>query len=358
MSIQKFNILDLFSGAGGFSSGLEYNKYFSTKIAVDFDKYACKTFENNFGNAIVINEDISIDSIKKKITDLAKKNNINMIIGGPPCQGFSLKGKRMGFDDQRNHLFEDFLQIVEIIKPEIYVIENVVGIISSEKGYFINKIMELSKKMGYKVTINILNAKYFNVPQDRKRVFIICSKTNEITIENNTQNKTITVRDAISDLSYLESGEGTFESDYKLDAKSIYQKNMRYKKLYNHVATKHSEKAIAKLKLIPAESDKKFLPEHLLGNQKFSTTWSRLIWDDVSPTIDTRFDTPSNGRNSHPELHRSITPREAARIQSFKDSFIFYGPKTSICKQIGNAVPPNLAYEISKKIAQSYNLKG
>lgn len=136
---------------------------------------------------------------------------------------------------------------------------------------------------------------------------------------------------------------------------SEYQQLMRQNShhLYNHQATNHSPIALAKLAMIPSEGDKSSLPEHLKGRQKFDTTWGRLKWQSVSPTIDTRFDTPSNGCNSHPELHRAITPREAARLQSFPDDFIFYGNKTEVCKQIGNAVPPLLAFQIAKSIQQT-----
>ncbi|WP_237711578.1 DNA cytosine methyltransferase [Helicobacter pylori] len=124
-------------------------------------------------------------------------------------------------------------------------------------------------------------------------------------------------------------------------------------KLYNHQATNHSQAALEKLKLINKEQGKECLPKNLHGKQQFKSTWGRLNWNKISPTIDTRFDTPSNGTNSHPELHRSITPREAARIQSFSDTYIFYGNKTSVCKQIGNAVPPLLALALGKAILKS-----
>ena len=106
------------------------------------------------------------------------------------------------------------------------------------------------------------------------------------------------------------------------------------------MATSHSKVALEKLAMIPPEGDKSSLPKELHGKQKFATTWSRLVWNEQSPTVDTRFDTPSNGKNSHPFLNRAITPREAARIQSFPDNYVFYGKKVSVCKQIGNAVPP------------------
>ena len=131
---------------------------------------------------------------------------------------------------------------------------------------------------------------------------------------------------------------------------------MRYnsKKLFNHKASNHKKIAIEKLMLIPPEQGKSFLPIEMIGKQKFKSTWGRLKWSEVSPTIDTRFDASSNGTNNHPYLHRAITPREAARIQSFDDAFIFYGSKVYIRKQIGNAVPPLLAKAIADQIEESF----
>lgn len=167
-----------------------------------------------------------------------------------------------------------------------------------------------------------------------------------------TCSKTVTVREAISDLAYLESGEGAFEQDYMLPASSDYQKMMRRNsaKLYNHKASNHAQIAIQKLQMIPPEKGKEFLPEELLGKQKFHSTWGRLKWDEASPTIDTRFDAASNGTNNHPVLNRAITAREAARIQSFDDTYIFYGTKVAVRTQIGNAVPPLMAKAIADKI--------
>ena len=145
--------------------------------------------------------------------------------------------------------------------------------------------------------------------------------------------------------------------EYTTKAVTDYQREMRKgsSKLYNYKASNHSEVAINKLKMIPPEKGKEYLPDDLLGKQKFNTTWGRLTWDTVSPTIDTRFDTPSNGTNSHPVLHRAITPREAARLQSFDDRFVFYGSKFYIRNQIGNAVPPLMAEAIANAIWESYN---
>lgn len=349
----QFNVLDLFAGAGGFSAGLDKIKNMKTVVAVDFDKYATETFQKNFKDAYVITGDLTDQKIKDEIIKVSKDRKVNMIVGGPPCQGFSLKGKNLGFDDPRNFLFLEYFALVKAIKPEVFVIENVKNILNSENGYFKNQIIEKFSSLGYIINYGVLNAKNFGVPESRERAIIIGSLTRSIDLPVGGK-KSVTVRDAISDLAYLESGEGIFECDYKNAPESAYQKKLRGKKLYNHMATNHSKVALEKLAMIPPEGDKSSLPKELHGKQKFATTWSRLQWDTYSPTIDTRFDTPSNGRNSHPFLNRSITPREAARIQSFDDDFIFYGPKSSVCKQIGNAVPPLLGKAIGDAVASAY----
>lgn len=346
----EFRVLDLFCGAGGFSSGLDQVVNFSTQVGLDFDKYAIETFSNNFPEAIAICGDILDEDVKKRVVESSKQRKVNMIVGGPPCQGFSLKGKNLGLDDSRNFLFREYLNIVKELQPEVFVIENVKNILNSSSHYFRDEILKEIKSLGYIVNYGVVNAKNYGVPQNRERALFIASKTKFINFPNHIEKRT-TVRDAISDLAYLESGDGHFMSEYKNEPQSEYQEMLRGKCLQYHKASKHSELAIEKLKMIPAECGKEYLPKELLGKQKFSTTWSRLEWDNISPTIDTRFDTPSNGKNSHPILNRAITPREAARIQSFSDDFYFYGPKVAVCKQIGNAVPPLLAKAIGEQIA-------
>lgn len=353
----QFRILDLFSGAGGLSLGLEMNDRFKTVVATDFFKNSLSTLKKNMPDVEIIFGDILDKNVKKSIIDKSKKGKVNMIVGGPPCQGFSNKGKKLGLSDPRNFLFLEYLNIVKELKPEIFIMENVKTLVTASDGYFINEINDKFKKLGYIVSFQVLKASDFGVPQSRERTFIIGSRS--IAFNFNMlikSNKTVTVKDAISDLHYLESGEGSVVMNYLNKPLSRYQKIMRNKssKLFNHTATSHSKIAIRKLSLIPPEKGKEYLPKELLGNQKFKTTWSRLEWSKVSPTIDTRFDTPSNGKNSHPELNRAITPREAARIQSFPDNFEFLGSKTEICKQIGNAVPPLLAKAIADSIILQY----
>ncbi|WP_069096847.1 DNA (cytosine-5-)-methyltransferase [Mesomycoplasma ovipneumoniae] len=359
--MKEFKILDLFCGTGGFSCGLDQINGFETKVALDFDKNAITTFKKNFPNAKAIYGDICNDDVKNEVIKASKQFGVNMIVGGPPCQGFSLKGKKLGLDDPRNFLFLEYVDIVKKIKPEVFIIENVKNMITSSKGYFISQIYDKFTSLGYTLNHGILNAYDFGVPQSRERAIIIGTlNPNGIKLPQPRGDKKTTVRDAISDLAYLNSGEGKDSASYIYQPQSFYQEILRNNSevLRNHKATNHSQITLAKLSLIPPEGDKSFLPKEMHGNQKFMTTWSRLVWDKPSPTIDTRFDTPSNGRNSHPILNRAITPREAARIQSFPDTFIFYGPKTSICRQIGNAVPPLLAKGIGEHIKETYNIKG
>ncbi len=356
----KFKILDLFCGAGGFSYGMHKNSNFSTVVALDIDEKAAETFKRNMPQTEVIVGDITNSAVKKHIISLSKELNVNMIIGGPPCQGYSMKGKKMGLKDPRNFLFREYLNVVKLLNPEIFVMENVKGLLSLSNGWFRNEITKSIKALGYNVKYGILNASNFGVPQARERAFFICTKGKPIDLPKPIVKKHTTVRDAIEDLAYLNSGEGEFEMEYLTDAITDYQILMRAgsKKLYNHKASKHKQIAINKLKLIPPEKGKEMLPADLHGKQKFKTTWGRLKWNEVSPTIDTRFDAASNGTNNHPFLHRAITPREAARLQSFDDSFIFYGSKIYIRKQIGNAVPPLMAKAIADKIYEEYENKG
>ncbi len=353
----EFRVLDLFCGAGGLSWGLHLNKNFKTVVALDFDSEATKTFKRNMPEADVMVGDITLKDVKKRVIEIAKKNKVNMIAGGPPCQGYSMKGKKLGLEDPRNFLFREYLSIVKELQPEVFVIENVKGLLISSNGWFKDEIVQSIEKLGYHVNYGILNAADFGVPQSRERAIFICCKSKEIPLPKIQTIKRTTVREAISDLSYLNSGEGAFEQDYLKDIESDYQRQMRKgsEKLYNHKASNHKDVAIEKLKMIPPEQGKEFLPKDMLGKQKFKTTWGRLKWDEVSPTIDTRFDASSNGTNNHPYLHRAITPREAARLQSFDDNFVFLGSKVYVRKQVGNAVPPLLAKAIADQIDKSYN---
>ena len=176
----EFRVLDLFSGAGGFSYGIDKNPNFKTLLALDFNENALKTFKYNMPETDTIVGDITDSKIKELIIQKSKEYNINMIIGGPPCQGFSLKGKKLGLEDPRNYLFMEYFSIVEKVKPDVFILENVKALLSTSTGWFKNQILDKIQQLGYYVDYGVLTASDFGVPQIRQRAVFICCKTKQI----------------------------------------------------------------------------------------------------------------------------------------------------------------------------------
>ena len=174
----NFKVLDLFCGAGGFSYGMDKNPHFQTVVALDFDEKAADTFKKNMSQAEVVVGDITDISVKDKIIRLSEKAGVNMIIGGPPCQGYSMKGKKLGLKDPRNFLFREYLNLVEELQPEVFVIENVKGLLLASNGWFKQEILKAIEGLGYIVEYGVMNAADFGVPQARERAIFICSKEN------------------------------------------------------------------------------------------------------------------------------------------------------------------------------------
>lgn len=344
----KRQVIDLFSGVGGLSKGF-FDSGFEIVLANEVDYSIANSYKKNHPKVKMINEDIS----KLDIDDVFNEyKNIDVIVGGPPCQGFSQKGKRKIMDDPRNYLFKYFFEVVSVVRPKYFVLENVPNILTANNGHFKDEIYSLCSSNGYTLNSAVLNASDYGVPQNRRRAIIIGKLGKDKVPMPNPVNKKITIWDAISDLNYLNSGEGEEISEYRNSPKTLYQEQLRkeMKILYNHKATNHSELAIERMSLIPINGTREDLPEEHHTKSIYSGTWSRMDKDTQSVTITTRFDTPSSGRFTHPFLNRAITVREAARIQSFPDDFIFYGNKGSQMKQVGNAVPPILAKAIAKEI--------
>jgi len=352
--MSKLKVADLFAGVGGLSQGF-ISKGFEIEFAIEHNKEIANSYKLNHPNTTVYDEDIT----KIDLNILKQKHpEIDVVVGGPPCQGFSQKGKRLSINDDRNYLFKKFIDTVEIFKPKYFVLENVPNILTMADGFFKNEIIKGFEKLGYTVNSATLNASDFGVPQNRKRAFFI-GALNGILIEYPKPHKTkTTIKEAIYDLPFLESGEGKDFFEYDNNPLSEYQKKLRNKSkgIYNHQSTKHSIIAIERLKLIPKGMGKEVLPPEHRTKSIYSGTWSRLIEDGIAATITTRFDTPSSGLFTHPILNRCLTVREAARIQSFSDDFVFYGTKTIQMKQVGNAVPPLLASEIASVILKNHNL--
>ena len=346
--MNKLKVVDLFAGAGGLSLGFRDTGMFNIVAAVEKDVNAQNTYKHNFKGVELHSDirDVQFDQI------LGKYKNIDVVIGGPPCQGFSQKGQRKTIHDERNFLFKYYVRVVGLVKPRYFVMENVPNLLTAEGGYFRKEIEELFNSMGYQLKMGVLNASDYGVPQNRRRAVIIGKRNGDAPALPEPHNATVTIWDAISDLAYLNSGEGNEEQEYRFEPQSEYQKKLRdgSNVLYNHVATKHSELALERLAMIPPNAGREVLPKEHLTKSIYSGTWTRMRKDEISVTITTRFDTPSSGKFTHPFLNRAITVREAARIQSFPDSFKFIGNKGSQMKQVGNAVPPLLAEAIASVI--------
>lgn len=345
----KPRVIDLFAGVGGLSLGFE-KKGFDVVLANEYDASIAASYIANHKNTKMIVGDITSLDLEDTFGKLA--GTIDVVIGGPPCQGFSQKGQRKTIHDERNFLFKYYVSVVELVNPKYFVMENVPNLLTAEGGYFRHEIEELFNKLGYSLEYGVLNASDYGVPQNRRRAVIIGKLNGDAPKLPVPKRNDVTIWDAISDLAYLESGEGSEEQEYKYPAESDYEKMLRKdsSKLFNHIATKHSPLALERLALIPPNAGREVLPEEHLTKSIYSGTWTRMKKDEISVTITTRFDTPSSGKFTHPYLDRAITVREAARIQSFPDTFRFIGNKGSQMKQVGNAVPPKLAAAIASVI--------
>lgn len=351
---KELNAIDLFAGVGGLSLGFEMAGI-NIVMANEYDKSIAMSYKKNFKDKKLIIEDIT--KLNIETTFQCIKDKIDVVIGGPPCQGFSQKGQRKSINDPRNFLFRYYFDVVSFIRPKYFVMENVPNLLTTERGFFKQELESMFSQLGYSLFSGILNASDYGVPQNRRRAFIIGKLGKKAIYFSKKRIKKITAWEAISDLAFLDSGEGEFKQEYRFDCKTDYQKILRMNsnKLYNHVATNHSKIAIKRMSMIPEGGGRNNLPISEWTKSIYSGTWGRIIKDDVSVTITTRFDTPSSGRFTHPVLNRAITVREAARLQSFPDTFIFYGTKSSQLKQVGNAVPPLLAKEIGKIIINDNN---
>lgn len=348
--MQKPTVIDLFAGVGGLSLGFE-NAGFHILLANEYDESIAASYVKNHRDTNMIVGDITQLDLKKTFGAYI---GTDVVIGGPPCQGFSQKGKRLSLNDPRNFLFKYYVKVVDLIQPKYFVMENVPNLLSTENGFFKKELETLFNKMGYNTKMGVLNASDYGVPQNRRRAVIIGKKGTEAPSLPIPQDGKVTIWEAISDLYFLNSGEGDEVQPYRIEPESVYEKKLRgsEKVLHNHISTKHSKIALERLSMIPPNAGREVLPKEHRTKSIYSGTWTRMRTDEISATITTRFDTPSSGKFTHPFLDRAITVREAARLQSFPDSFVFYGNKGSQMKQVGNAVPPLLAEAIAMSIME------
>ncbi|MGN2366939.1 DNA cytosine methyltransferase [Actinotignum sp. UMB0459] len=339
-------IIDLFSGVGGLSLGFSQAGY-EVALANEYDHSIAQSYTFNNRTTRMLIEDITHLDFSDTFGPL--KDSVFAVIGGPPCQGFSQKGARKTINDERNYLFRYFVKVVTLVAPQYFVMENVPNLLTAEGGVFQEELRELFDKLGYSVSAQVVNAADFGVPQNRRRAIIIGKLSGAAPKLTPNSSDNPTVWDAIGDLNFLASGQGSEVSDYRFKAVSNYQKQLRIgsRKLHNHVATSHSKLTLERLSMIPPNCTQKVLPEEHQTKSIYSGTWTRLDARGLAPTVTTRFDTPSSGQFTHPYLDRAITVREAARLQGFPDTFVFVGKKASQMRQVGNAVPVPLANAIA-----------
>lgn len=334
----KPTVMDLFAGAGGLSIGFEAAG-FEIVAATDFDRWSCETLRLNHKKALVVDQDITKLSLKKLKRDINKE--VDVIIGGPPCQGFSPLGKRIS-TDPRNELLFQYVKVLKEFKPKLFVMENVPELLKSAQY---EKFKESVKKLGYEVEAKVLVAADYGVPQKRKRAIVIGSsigkpghpepthvEPGKVNLFNNQLIPWRTVKDAIGDLPFEPDGKNW------------------------HVGRNPTELSIERYKSVPKGGNRFDLPKKLQApcwikkKSGSADVFGRLWWDRPSVTIRTEFYKPEKGRYLHPEANRPITIREAARIQTFPDSYLFSGSNVQVAKQIGNAVPCLLAQKIAEKM--------
>lgn len=350
MSDKKYKVLDMFCGAGGLSKGF-IDAGYEVVLGVDFDEAALETFKANHGDAKALKLNLFNDSEMELLIKEAKQNKVDILVGGPPCQGFSLAGNRNEKDD-RNKLYERMVELAKEIKPNVVVLENVPGMITLYGGKAKERILDDFKKLGYKMTYKILYAPEYGIPQIRKRVFFVGLLNSDSIFEYpepvcNCENEFIGCEEAIGDLPTLENLCMKSIKEYEIESFTDYQRKMREKSnvIYNHIPTKHTEKVINLISLVPEGENYKSLPKELVGDNTFSEYLTRYHSKKPSKTIDT-----GHRVHFHYKWNRIPTVRENARLQSFPDDFIFYGNKTQQYRQVGNAVPPLLGYHLGLKL--------
>lgn len=327
-----YKYIDLFCGAGGLSLGFD-NAHFENVFAVENNPEFAKTYFRNFPNHNLIVDDIRNIS-DEKIKELVGNGNVDVIIGGPPCQGFSIAGNigRTFIDDDRNRLFKEFVRFVKCVRPKMFVMENVAAMATHHKGKTIEIILEALENSGcgYKVKYEVLNSVNYEIAQERRRIVIVGIRSDidsEFSYPEKSD-KVYTIKDVIDDLPKLQSGQSS--------------------EIPNHSAMNHSKQMLKKMSYIRDGGNRNDIPEEL--RPKSGDTRKYIRYDSTKPSVCV---TGDMRKIFHYEQNRALTARELARIQSFPDDFIFEGASIQVQQQIGNAVPPKLAYQIALKVEEA-----
>jgi len=351
--MKNFDAVDIFSGAGGMSLGATLAGI-TPVLAIEIDKHASSTYARNHPGTLVLQQDIS--SVNPcEFIDVAPF----VLFGGPPCQGFSVANtKTRNLDNPNNWMFKEYLRFVELLKPTWFVFENVEGFRSFGKGQFAVDVENKLRQLGYETNSSVLNAVDFGVPQKRNRYFIIGNRIDsggaKFDFSILLKKEHITVKEAVSDLPIMNNGEKISQKNYKTQAISKYAKLMRKNSSHamQNYLTENKPHIIERYKVIKEgenwEAAKRngHLDSYSSTKNTHSGIYKRLEQDKPSVTI-------ANYRKSmliHPVEHRGLSLREAARLQSFPDDFLFEGSLMYQQQQVGNAVPPYLAKAIFEEI--------
>lgn len=320
------NYIDLFCGAGGFSLGFD-RQGFENVFSLDKESSFCDTYRYNFPKHSLIEKDIKFLT-EIEINSLVGNKSIDVVIGGPPCQGFSLAGNigRKFIDDPRNSLFKEFVRVVSIIKPRFFVMENVARLYNHNKGGTKQDIIRSFNKLGYEVEAKILNSVDYGVPQIRRRIIFIGALSSKILFPPKTVDKYLTVADAISHFPQLKYGECSNE-------------------IPNHKAMNHTQQMLKKMSYIADGGDRSQIPEAL--RPKSGDVRKYIKYNSSKPSFCI---TGDMRKVFHYSQNRALTVRELAALQSFPDNFTFLGTSSSQQQQVGNSVPPKMAEAIAKII--------
>lgn len=352
------NVLDLFSGCGGISLGFKLAGY-NISGGIDIDPDSIKTFQKNFPKSKAVCESL-LEYTDERILEDFEDRKIDVIVGGPPCQGFSSANRwNKETADPRNKLFFEYLRFVELLKPKAVVIENVRGILTRDKGFAKDRIEKLLKDLGYTVDCKVLNASDHGVPQNRLRAFFVAIRNdyNEtFDFDNLSKKPKVTVKEAIGELYDLDTNPRVKISS-KPQNKYLKYLRKENQEIFNHEIKYPAQLTQERISHVPQGGNWANIPSELFPNNRsnrHSSAFKRLDEQACSVTIDTG---NAHSNYFHPLYNRIPTVREAARIQSFKDNFILEGSRTSQYRQIGNAVPPLLAKAVADELLKYLNKK-
>lgn len=365
----KPTVLDLFSGAGGLSLGFE-NAGFEVIGGTDFFSAAGKTFQASHPKAKFICAPIQELNKGSATTEFSlSRSELDCLVGGPPCQAYSVYNHKRGAHDERADLFKEYLKVVDSLHPKWVVIENVTGLRSIEGGAILSIIKFELEKRGYNVDWKILRSEDYGVPQERRRIVFLANRIGLPLIwpkhKFGGPKPFNNIWDAISDLPELENGEKGGDFPYYSNPRSDLQQKLRKKSnlIRNHEAPALGALNLERIKHIAPGGSWRDIPFDLLpeGMKKAKRSdhtkrYGRMKWEGLSCTILTKCDIHW-GAYIHPEQDRAISVREAARVQTFPDRVFFFGNKTEQYTQVGNAVPPMMSQAIGKSIFDSLESK-